>query len=369
MVYLTTEILKQARGFVNPCKKRELDLRGLSLDTLENLGLTFDQYDVIDISSNYIKRLEKFPSLQRLECIIAHNNCISSMDNEAIARVLPSLRTLLLTNNDISDINEVKSLQKCKTLQHLSLVGNPVTFIENYRMVVIASLPFLRTLDFQKVTRTEKEAASNVIDNSVVATRVNGSSDDTEVATKAPRSDNNNDSSNNESKPKKTIDKALLKQAIDKANTPEILAALERALKNGTFDQDFVNSMGGNKEKNDVQGNTQNIDDVEMETKNNVADSEIKAVNNDEDKPAAMQETNEKEEEGDEEEQLSKTSLMAMKKAELIAMAKRYSVSETGTKKVLTESILEAYNNKQGGNAKRKRSDSSNGKSKRAKLS
>ena len=75
------------------------------------------------------------------------------------------------------------------------------------------------------------------------------------------------------------------------------------------------------------------------------------------------------EEERDEEEQLSKTSLMAMKKAELIAMAKRYSVSETGTKKVLTESILEAYNNKQGGNAKRKRSDSSNGKSKRAKLS
>ena len=165
MVYLTTEILKQARGFVNPCKKRELDLRDLSLDTLENLGLTFDQYDVIDISSNYIKRLEKFPSLQRLECIIAHNNSISSIDNEVIARALPSLRTLLLTNNDISDINEVKSLQNCKTLEHLSLVGNPVTFIENYRMVVIASMPFLRTLDFQKVTRTEKEAASNAIDN------------------------------------------------------------------------------------------------------------------------------------------------------------------------------------------------------------
>ena len=34
MVYLTIETLKNARGFVNPCKKRELDLRDLSLDTI-----------------------------------------------------------------------------------------------------------------------------------------------------------------------------------------------------------------------------------------------------------------------------------------------------------------------------------------------
>ena len=55
MVYLTIETLKNARGFVNPCKKRELDLRDLSLDTIENLGLTLDQYDVIDVSGNYLK--------------------------------------------------------------------------------------------------------------------------------------------------------------------------------------------------------------------------------------------------------------------------------------------------------------------------
>ena len=82
MVYLTIETLKNARGFVNPCKKRELDLRDLSLDTIENLGLTLDQYDVIDVSGNYLKRLENFPTLQRLECITAHNNSIATIDSD-----------------------------------------------------------------------------------------------------------------------------------------------------------------------------------------------------------------------------------------------------------------------------------------------
>lgn len=368
MVYLTTEILKQARGFVNPCKKRELDLRSLSLDTLENLGLTLDQYDVIDISSNYIKRLERFPSLQRLECIIAHNNCIASIDHEAFARTLPSLRTLLLTNNDISDINEVKSLKKCKSLEHLSLIGNPVTFIENYRLVVIASLPHLSTLDFQKVTRLEKEAAAGITSNLDVASNESSSIDNTEVATKATLSGNNNNSRSNESRPKKTIDKILLKQAIEKANTPEILAALERALKNGTFNQDFVNSMGGSDVKNDAESSKQSTNEVEA--KSNTSDSDTGLVNNGHGHKIVEKTAVDTEKE-DEKEQLSEGTLMAMQKHELITLAKRYGVSEKGTKQVLAASILKACTDqqKEDGNAKRKRSDSSNGKNKKAKLS
>ena len=107
-------------------------------DELENLGLTLDQYDVIDIvTSNYIKRLENFPTLNRLECIVAHNNVINAIDSEAMSRTLPSLRALLLTNNNISDISEVTGLSKCKTIQHLSLLGNPVTGISDYRSIVL----------------------------------------------------------------------------------------------------------------------------------------------------------------------------------------------------------------------------------------
>ena len=94
MVYLSIQTLSALLS-INPARK-ELICETYS-DRLENLGLTLDQYDVIDISSNYIKRLENFPTLNRLECIVAHNNVINAIDSEAMSRNLPSLRALLLT--------------------------------------------------------------------------------------------------------------------------------------------------------------------------------------------------------------------------------------------------------------------------------
>ena len=393
MVYLTIETLKNARGFVNPCKKRELDLRDLSLDTIENLGLTLDQYDVIDVSGNYLKRLENFPTLQRLECITAHNNSIATIDSDMFSRCLPSLRTLLLTNNNISDINEVKGLNKCETLQHLSLLGNPVTGISNYRLFVIAALPFLLTLDFKKVTQTEKEAAANGFD-STVATNYNNnnnninSNNNMEVDEKPSQNNNNSDKNNEKNKnklkaKKKTIDKDLLQRAIGMANTPEILAALEKALKNGTFNEDFVNSIGGNNDNNNNNndGDTRNNktatpnNNIELNRSKEKEEEETKKVGEN----APMQKTEEKEspkevakesmqpddnmeeaEMEEEEEVLTKAILMKMKKDTLIGLAKKYNVSETGTKKVLSNNIFNAYESKQKGNgkSKRKRSDS-----------
>jgi U2 small nuclear ribonucleoprotein A' len=396
MVYLTIETLKNARGFVNPCKKRELDLRDLSLDTIENLGLTLDQYDVIDVSGNYLKRLENFPTLQRLECITAHNNSIATIDSDMFSRCLPSLRTLLLTNNNISDINEVKGLNKCETLQHLSLLGNPVTGISNYRLFVITALPFLKTLDYKKVTQTEKEAAANGFD-STVATNYNNnnnkinSNNNMEVDEKPSQNNNNSDKNNEKNKnelkaKKKTIDKDLLQRAIGMANTPEILAALEKALKNGTFNEDFVNSIGGNNDNNNNNnndGDTRNNktatpnNNIELNRSKEKKEEETKKV----EENAPMQKAEEKEnpkevakesmqpddnmeeaemEEEEEEEVLTKAILMKMKKDTLIGLAKKYNVSETGTKKVLSNNIFNAYESKQKGNgkSKRKRSDS-----------
>ena len=395
MVYLTIETLKNARGFVNPCKKRELDLRDLSLDTIENLGLTLDQYDVIDVSGNYLKRLENFPTLQRLECITAHNNSIATIDSDMFSRCLPSLRTLLLTNNNISDINEVKGLNKCETLQHLSLLGNPVTGISNYRLFVIAALPFLLTLDFKKVTQTEKEAAANGFD-STVATNYNNnnnninSNNNMEVDEKPSQNNNNSDKNNEKNKnklkaKKKTIDKDLLQRAIGMANTPEILAALEKALKNGTFNEDFVNSIGGNNDNNNNNNDGDTRNNKTATANNNIELNKSKKKEEEETKKvgenAPMQKAEEKEspkevakesmqpddnmeeaemEEEEEEEVLTKAILMGMKKDTLIGLAKKYNVSETGTKKVLSNNIFNAYKSKQKGNgkSKRKRSDS-----------
>ena len=74
----------------------------------------------------------------------------------------PHLESLILTNNKITKLEEITKLgQTCgKSLLRLSLVGNLVSQLPNYRQYTIYKLPNLRTLDFQKVSLKERQAAS-----------------------------------------------------------------------------------------------------------------------------------------------------------------------------------------------------------------
>ena len=62
----------------------------------------------------------------------------------------PHLESLILTNNKITKLEEITKLaQTCgKSLLRLSLVGNLVSQLPNYRQYTIYKLPNLRTLDF-----------------------------------------------------------------------------------------------------------------------------------------------------------------------------------------------------------------------------
>lgn len=63
-------------------------------------------------------------------------------------------------NNKITDLAELTNLGKCKKLQRLVLTNNLVTELPNYRLFVIAKIPNLRILDFQKVTARERREAA-----------------------------------------------------------------------------------------------------------------------------------------------------------------------------------------------------------------
>ena len=70
---------------------------------------------------------------------------------ENIGRVLPGLETLVLTNNQFTTLKELEPLAGLPTLVSLSLMDNLVTKQQNYRAFVIALLPNLRLLDYNKV--------------------------------------------------------------------------------------------------------------------------------------------------------------------------------------------------------------------------
>jgi len=63
-------------------------------------------------------------------------------------------------NNKIAELSEVAKLGSCKKLQRLILTNNLVTELPNYRLYVIAKIPSLRILDFQKISATERKQAN-----------------------------------------------------------------------------------------------------------------------------------------------------------------------------------------------------------------
>lgn len=108
MVKLTPELINSSMQFINPCRDRELDLRGTfpqriclkllkkplfevmfynytlisfhisgyKIPQIENMGATLDQFDTIDFSENDLRKLDNFPYLQRLKCLLLNNNRI-----------------------------------------------------------------------------------------------------------------------------------------------------------------------------------------------------------------------------------------------------------------------------------------------------
>jgi U2 small nuclear ribonucleoprotein A' len=156
-------MIMRSPAFRNTLKEQELDLRGKKIPRIENLGVTQDQFDVIDFSNNQIETIEDFPILRRCTTLLFNNNIVRQI-SPTLADCLPNLHTLMLTNNDVRRIQDLAPLQKCRFLARLSLHLNPVASLPGYRLMTIRLIGTLNYLDFQKVTRTERDAAAHVFD-------------------------------------------------------------------------------------------------------------------------------------------------------------------------------------------------------------
>ncbi|KAI9911614.1 hypothetical protein PsorP6_009323 [Peronosclerospora sorghi] len=167
---LTADVILRAQVSINPLRERELNLRGYKAPAIENLGVTQDGFDCIDLSDNEIKKLENFPRLRRLRMLLLHNNHISKI-HENLSEAIANLEYLMLNGNRISQLSEVDHLACFQKLDTLSFSENPVTKRKYYREYVIYKLPQLRVLDLQRIRPRDREAAGAFF-NSVVGQRV-----------------------------------------------------------------------------------------------------------------------------------------------------------------------------------------------------
>ena len=155
---INTDLISKCAQYLNALNQFHIDMRGYKIPFIENLNATNDQFSTIDLTDNEIARLENLPGLIRLETLLLSNNRIAKVD-PSFAEMCPKLESLILTNNKISNFQEIDNIAvgtKNTTLLRLSLVGNLVTNLPNYRMYTINRMPNLRVLDFQKVSAKER---------------------------------------------------------------------------------------------------------------------------------------------------------------------------------------------------------------------
>jgi len=154
---LTADLARDSPAYINPLRQRELSLRGFKIPVIENLGATQDQYQVIDFTDNEILKIDNFPMMLKLEGLLFADNRICKIAR-GLGKFIPKLESLVLTNNKFSKLADLMPLSEFP-LTFLSLIGNPVTKLPDYRLFVIHRLPKLKVLDYQKVKKAEREAA------------------------------------------------------------------------------------------------------------------------------------------------------------------------------------------------------------------
>ncbi|EEQ88976.1 U2 snRNP complex subunit [Blastomyces dermatitidis] len=157
---LTVELIQNSLSYLNPLKERELDLRGHKIPAIENMGAAKD-HDAIDFTDNDISSISNFPFSPRLRTLLLARNRVSQI-HPSIASSIPNLTTLILTANNIAELADLEPLKVLTKLTHVSLLENPVTRKEHYRLWVIFLLPTVRFLDYQRVKDVERHRAAEL---------------------------------------------------------------------------------------------------------------------------------------------------------------------------------------------------------------
>nr|CAG4711333.1 unnamed protein product [Naegleria fowleri] len=128
------EIVKYLGRGVKLCNNNLSDLHGL-FEGLSTIMETPRELQWIDLSYNNISCLEGLDSLPE------------------------TLTSLYLHANQITSLNEIAVLQKFKNLKYLTLFGNPIEEIRNYRFCILSIFPSLKSFDRVTVTERDRQTA------------------------------------------------------------------------------------------------------------------------------------------------------------------------------------------------------------------
>ncbi|CCE65066.1 hypothetical protein TPHA_0J02460 [Tetrapisispora phaffii CBS 4417] len=115
---------------------------------------------ILDLTNNL---LTGFPTLREradIHTMLLSRNHINTINGKLLPR---NLVNLVLAHNSIDSFEQLKGFKNSpSTLVNLTLRGNSICHLENYRLHVIKYLPQLQILDFSKVKDAERKESEKL---------------------------------------------------------------------------------------------------------------------------------------------------------------------------------------------------------------
>ncbi|XP_074642130.1 dynein axonemal assembly factor 11-like [Tubulanus polymorphus] len=131
----------------------EISLHQQDIEKIEHLDRWCKDLKILYLQSNLIPKIENVSKLKKLEYLNLALNNVELIEN---LEGCESLEKLDLTINFVGELTSVDSLCHLEHFHTLYLTGNPCAEFEYYREYVIATLPHLKYLDGNEVSKKER---------------------------------------------------------------------------------------------------------------------------------------------------------------------------------------------------------------------
>lgn len=118
------------------------------------------------LNNNVLSELKGFYDFISNFLVNPNNMCWIDLSFNEMTKIdgvfcdLPNLQILYLHANSINDIHETDKLTGVPKLRKLSLHGNPIAGIKNYRFHILSKIPQLTNFDMSAVTKADRATAA-----------------------------------------------------------------------------------------------------------------------------------------------------------------------------------------------------------------
>jgi hypothetical protein len=137
--------IQEVYGDANKSEITALELDGLDATTLDGLTGDFDSLTTLSLANNKLNSLKAFPTLKTLTTLNLKGNSLEGgLDHIAQCEHLKSLD---LSDNKFSTVEQLEPLKECKALETLHLTGCPITTSDDYKTLLFEALPQLLSID------------------------------------------------------------------------------------------------------------------------------------------------------------------------------------------------------------------------------